>query len=215
MIERYFLAGVRLKWACPAADASGTKDGSIINDPRRNAAPMIYDGLDGELYEGGPHASTVGLSMGKNIPYSWLTYCHGHTTQRLLSAGDILTGPMSGCLIAEWTDQGMRWAGHVGTVESSAAINSKVKQNFGMAMPTQARGFYPDRAWSATEIASKAGKFKTLPRMNIMALVTSSSQFFSVLMFKLQGGAPNEWCVGGIKRVPPKNAVELRRDLLT
>ena len=74
MIEKYFMLGVRLKWACPASDSSGIKDGSIVDNPLR-PSNMTYDGMDGQLYNlAGPHVSTVGLTMRMNIPIAgWST----------------------------------------------------------------------------------------------------------------------------------------------
>lgn len=213
MIEKYFLLGVRLKWACPGADPGRTKDGSIIDNPRRAPSPMIYDGLDGQLYDlTAPHVSTVGLTMRMNIPHSWLVYAHGHTT-RLATAGDVLTGPMSGCLITTWTDQGQRHVGHVGTVESSPDINKKVKAAFAAAMPQNTTGFNPANAWDVGEITQLMGRIKPAPAMKIMALVTSGGEFHSILMFLLTGGEPNQWCVGGIKKVPPMGYQALKTAL--
>lgn len=226
MIEKYFLTGARFKWQCPAIDESGSKDGSIVNSPNVIANPMTYDGQDGGLYNAGnPHTTSVGLTMRMMIPYNWLVYKPGHTTRRLLMAGDVLTGPMTGCPIIEWTERGQRWVGHIGTTES-AAINSRVKNTFGIAMPTQARGFNPDAAWQPNDIADLQRQIHPdmRPRARKVALVTSSSVFYSILMFEfLQTVLPNGqkmasrdyWCVGGIKRVPPMNAMELRRWLLS
>ncbi len=207
------MLGVRFKWACPGGDSSGTKDGSIINNPVQAASPMVYDGLDGQLYNlAAPHVSTVGLTMRMNIPYSWLVYAHGHTT-RLFVAGDVLTGPMSGCLITMWTDQGRRYVGHVGTVESSVTVNQKVKTVFAAAMPQNTTGFNPANAWDFGEISQKMKKIKPAPSIKIMALVTATNQFYSILMFNLTGGQANEWCVGGIKLVPPMNYQAIKTKL--
>ena len=204
MIEKYFMLGVRLKWPPPAQDASGTKDGSIIDNPHRAQAPMVYDGLDGQLYDlSAPHVSTVGLTMRMNIPYNWLVYSHGHTT-RLSAPGDALTGPMSGCIIAVWKEKGRRYVGHVGTVESSDIINQKVKTTFGRAMPQDTIGFNPADAWNFGEISLLMSKIKPVPSAKIMALVTATNQFYSILMFKLSG-SQNEWCVGGCKKVAALN----------
>ncbi|MGD8322471.1 MAG: hypothetical protein PVJ02_18610 [Gemmatimonadota bacterium] len=215
MIEKYFMTGVRFKWACPPADPGKTKDGSIIDSPPRPASAMVYDGMDGELYDlSAPHVSTVGLTMRMNIPYEWLVYAHGHTT-KLSPTRDVLTGPMSGCLITQWTDQGRRYVGHVGTVESSASVNQKVKTAFAAAMPQNTTGFNPANAWNPGEIAQKMGKFGKVPAVRIMALVTTGGQFYSVLMFELQGGEANRWCCGGAKRVQAMDANALRTALTT
>lgn len=214
MIEKHFRQGIRVRWNCPKAVTTGARDGSIINDPVQVNAPMTYDGIDPALGVGLPHASTMGLTMGMRFNFAWLSYVHGHTSRRLLSAGDVLTGPMSGCLIAEWTDRGMRWVGHVGTVVEGGPVNKKVKQQIGIALPTQARGFYPDKAWGPSDIPPLLQKAQTVSkfaRPDILALVTASGTFYSILMFHLGG---DEWCVGGCKSVPPTNAGALRSTLL-
>ena len=219
MIEKYFMLGVRFKWACPGANSGLSKDGSIIDNPQQGAnPPLVYDGLDGELYNlAAPHVSTVGLTMRMNIPYSWLVYAHGHTTRLHLNA-DVLTGPMSGCLITVWTDQGRCYVGHVGTVEYSETINKKVKETFIAVMPQNTTGFNPAHAWNPGEISPKMSKFKKVfgqlpPVAKIMALVTSDNRFYSILMFGLKGGQSNEWCVGGIKKVPPMNYQRIKNEL--
>jgi hypothetical protein len=214
MIEKYFMLGVRFKWACPAADASGNKDGSIVDNPLRPST-MTYDGMDGQLYNlAGPHVSTVGLTMRMTIPHTWLVYKLGHTT-KLSATGDILTGPMSGCLITLWTDRGRRYVGHVGTVESSAAVNKKVKSAFAAAMPRNTIGFNPADAWAPGEISPLMAKISPCPAMKIMALVTSANRFYAILMFSLMAGQPNEWCVGGIKEVLPMSYDAIRTRMTT
>jgi hypothetical protein len=208
MIEKYFVLGARYKWTCPGADPGKTKDGSIIPNPPRAPSAMVYDGLDGELYDlSAPHVSTVGLSMRMSIPYSWLVYAHGHTT-KLSTGGDVLTGPMSGCLITVWTDQ-RRYVGHVGTVESSVEVNKKVKAAFAAAMPQNTIGFNPANEWGFDEIGGKLAKFKKRPTFSILALVTSANDFYSILMLRLQG-SQNEWCVGGIKKATAMNYQALK-----
>jgi len=212
MIEKYFLTDARYKWNCPAHDVPPLKDGAIIDSPARANAPLTYDGMDPELNIGGPHPSTVGLTMRMNIPYDWLVYSHGKTTRLALGGNDVLTGPMSGCLIAEWTAAGRRYVGHVGTIESDPAVNARVKNTFADFYPSQGRGFFPAAAWPPGEIMPKMQKFKRMPAIKIMALVTTSVEFYAILMFHL---GMDEWCCGGIKKVPPTNAMILKATLRT
>jgi hypothetical protein len=202
MIEKYFMTGVRLKWTFPGDHSTGTRDGSIIANPPRPAVPMIYDGLDGELYVASPHVSTLGLFKGMRISYNWLTYSVGHTSKMMLAAGDVLTGYMSGCLITRWMENGYRYVGHIGTVDSSETISSNVKKTFAAAMPRDTTGFNPAGAWDAGEIAPKQMKFKSGAEPKILALITTADRFYSILLFKLVG-TTDQWCVGGIKNVPP------------
>lgn len=214
MIEKYFMTGVRFKWwPSMPQDAGKPKDGSITDSPPGAATPLIYDGMDGELYNlAAPHVSAVGLTMRMSIPYTWLSYVHGRTA-RLSPVGDVLTGPMSGCPIAVWTDNGRRYVGHVGTIDGNDAVNKVVKATFAAAMPQNTTGFLPASAWDAAEIAKLAAKFKKYPGYNIMALVTAANEFHSILMFRLQGLQPGEWCVGGIKKLPSMNYQALKTEL--
>ncbi len=214
MIEKYFITGLRLRWRFPGADASGTKDGSVMLNPKRIVGPMVYNGMDGELYDTfAPHVSTLGLTKGMSIPYRWLMYVLGHTAKKMLAGGDVLTGFMSGCLIACWTESGCRYVGHIGTVESNEQLNKQVKRTFAAYMPRDATGFNPFAAWDAgRDIIPKAQKFKAGTNSKIIALVTTRGEFYSILLFGL-GGAPDEWCVGGIKRVTPLDYFSLKRTL--
>jgi hypothetical protein len=215
MIERYFHQGVRVKWSCPAAVSSGTKDGSIVVNPATPPSSMKYDGLDGELVNPGlPHVSTLGLTMGMQIKFSWLCYVLGHTA-KISTTGDVLTGPMSGCLITTWSDTAGRWVGHVGTVESSEAVNTLVKTAFANAMPQNVRGYNPAKVWDFSDLASMQKKFKTTGvAPKVMSLVTSSNEFYAIPMFLLMDGKNQNWVIGGIKKVQPMGYNELQFALL-
>lgn len=221
MIERYFNIGVRLNWNCPTPDTSQPKDGSIFDNPALSAPhPIIYDGMDGELFNfGAPHANTMGLTMRMNIPHTWLVYAHGRTTKLAIPANDVLTGPMSGCLIATWSSGGIRYVGHVGTIESSVAISTTVKTAFAAAMAPDTKGFLPANEWDPdTEIKPKQQKFKTLiPDPKIIALVTSAGDFYSILGFALKDkmGQVSAWCIGGIKKVAPMDYAAVRTKMTT
>jgi hypothetical protein len=211
MIEKYFRLGITVEWATPGANSGLSKDGSVIFSPVVNHSPMVYQGLDGELYElFSQHVKYMGLSKGMNIPYNWLVYAHGHTTNRLLASGDVLTGPMSGCLITLCSTTGGRYVGHVGTVEANYQQNRKVKLTFANCLPSKATGFNPADAWDFNEIQSLMNRFnKPKPKPSIFALVTTSGEFFSILMFDLKDRKKDLWCVGGIKKVTPMNRDQL------
>src|SRR5687768_6994393 len=114
----------------------------------------------------------------------------------MLAAGDVLTGFMSGCLICQWTENGMRYVGHVGTVESSQQVNTRVKSAFAAFMPPDTTGFNPAAARDPGEIAPKMMKCKKGATPRILALVTTGGEFYSLLFFELREG-PGLWCVGG------------------
>jgi hypothetical protein len=208
--------GVRLKWDKPKDDTPKA-DGQIMDNPSRAAAPMIYDGLDGELIRFGAHVNSIGLVKANKMsfPYDWLVYAHGRTTKLALGSNDILTGFMSGCLIATWTGVGTRYVGHVGTKELAPATNALVNSTFTRFMPSDTTGFFPNEAWDAkTEITPMSLKFKIRQgQPQIMALVTTGTHdFYSILLFRLleKSGPSVDYCVGGIKKIPPmdRNALD-------
>lgn len=201
MIEKYFKAGIRFKWAKPP-DAIGPLDGTIV-DSKGNPTPMIYDGLDGQLIN--PqlmqvNVSTLGLTMRMPIQYAWLDYAPGRTARLPMGPYDVLTGYMSGCIIAQWSSKGVRYAGHVGTIDSRPDVNRPLKRTFAFDMARDTKGFNPLGAWQANEIRSILGKIKPMPEARIFGLVTTHGEFYSILMGAFTN---NEWCVGGIKKVQP------------
>lgn len=201
MIEKYFRPGIRYRWTKPR-DAIGPLDGAIV-DSREAATPLIYDGLDGELKDPGLmhfHVSATGLTMRMPIQYTWLDYAPGRTSRVPIGPYDVLTGYMSGCIVAYWWQRGVAYVCHCGTIDGSAAVNRKVKRAFAFGMPRGARGFNPLGAWNDHEIRSVANQIHPYPAQRIFGLVTTVGDFYSILMLSQPG---NEWCVGGIKRVPP------------
>jgi len=218
MIERYLVTGIRLRWQLPAADTSGAKDGSITANPDR-VSTMRYDGVDGKIVNlaTAPNVRLIGLTMHQLIPHGWLAYKHGHTT-RIERTADILTGPMSGCWIVRWTENdGTKWVGHIGTVESSVAVSQAAKTGFRNAMAgfQKVRGYNPANAWSPADIAVQMTKLLGVPTHppspQIISLVTQGGNFYSIMMFRL--GYGDEYVVGGIKRVPGTSRQQLT-DLL-
>ena len=207
MIEKYFRAGIRYKWTKPR-DAIGPQDGTIV-ESKEAATPMVYDGLDGQLIDPfllQTNVSTLGLKMRMPIQYAWLDYAPGRTARLPIGPYDVLTGYMSGCIIAHWSDKGLRYAGHVGTIDNPN-VDRQVKRTFAFAMSKDTKGFDPFGAWPNNEIAAAVGKIKPMPQAKIFALVTTQGEFYSILMLSLPN---NEWCAGGIKQVPPISHDQLK-----
>jgi hypothetical protein len=222
MIEKYFLQGVRFTWAGSYDAPPGNMDGSIIANPTPPSRPMVYESLDGELMTTSlTNVSALGFRKGMSIPYSWLSYAVGHTTKKMLAAGDVLTGFMSGCPIALWQENGIRYAGHVGTYDANPTVNDRVRRKFALSMPRDVIGFNPAGAWQPGEIATLMRSFKTVTAdPKVLALVTTGGEFYSILVFRLMfktGGpavAHGSYCVGGAKRVAPLNYEAMQRWLL-
>jgi hypothetical protein len=215
MIERYFVKGARYNWFAPSAISTQPKDGAIVNNPQVNA-PMFYVGLDDQVVDHGlPNVSTLGLHKNMGIPYTWLNYIHGRTA-KVSAQGDVLTGFMSGCWITTWTDGG-RWVGHIGTVESAGKNeppNSTVKNTFVQAMPQNVLGYNPARAFDAGDIMPLLRGMRGTPSAQVLSLVTSGNQFYSILLLERMTER-GIWICAGIKLVPAVGYDALSLELIT
>jgi hypothetical protein len=188
---------------------------------------LTYDGLDGHVAAisgvllGG---AQTGMAKGANVPHTWLDYAPGRTARVQIGGNDILTGYMSGCLIIRGIYNGAMSTFHVGTVVGNAAVNKRVKESFARDLPANATGFNPAGAWNPIELVAKQTALGG-PRVatpNILALVTTTGAFYSVLMFNVMhhGGWNNPagqryWCIGGKKAVPAINRVRLMASLMS
>ncbi len=208
MIERYFMEGVRYAWSAPGAIA-GPQDGTLV-DSKRAPTPLVYIGLDSivdprlKMH----HVSTFGLTMRMNIPYRWCDYVLGQTSRARAGTADILTGFMSGCKIARWTEAGQTYVGHVGTV-MNPTVDARVKANFAAVMSPTTTGFDPSAAW-APELPALIAKHKKAYK--VVALVTATGEFYSIVML-VDNVNVTEWVCGGIKKVPPMNRAALEASL--
>jgi hypothetical protein len=223
MIEKYFQPGIRLTWMKPN-DGPPSLDGKII-DSRGAASQMLYDGLDGELINPTfmtTNITTLGFTKNMPIAYDWLDYAPGSTAKKALGGKDILTGYMSGCIIAKWKTLAQTYLGHIGTIDSMPDVTKKVKGNFGAVMGRDTKGFDPFASWPTVEIDQVRSKFKAKPLASIIALVTSSGKVYSILMLSIPKQVDNfdptkvvaikqdNWCVGGIKEVLPMSDSALK-----
>jgi hypothetical protein len=203
MIEQYFVKGARFNWAAPSAITTQPKDGAIVDTPSVTA-PMFYVGLDEEVVDHGlPNVSTLGLRKDMGISYTWLSYIHGRTA-RVRATGDVLTGFMSGCWITTWTDGTGRSVGHVGTIESvgkNDPPNSTVKNTFAQAMPQNVLGYNPALAFDSAEFLPLLKTMRGKPSAQVMSLVTSTNDFYSILMLERMTER-GVWICAGKKQMP-------------
>lgn len=219
MIERYFRPGVRFLWNKPP-DNIGNTSGAIVASAGA-ATPLTYDGLDGHPAAVDPLlmlntsvSHVLGIPKGANVPHAWLDYAPGRTARMALGGLDILTGYMSGCLIARGTTAGAMSAFHLGTIDNRPEVNKTVKEVFHNALPPDVTGFFPNRAWTPGEISIIQGRLGgTAGSPSIVGLITSGGAFFSIVMFQIQEPLPGGgggtsftnpaglryWCVGDIR----------------
>ncbi len=224
MIERYFRAGIRFLWNKPN-DAVGALNGAIV--PSVGAAnPLTYDGLDGHRAAVDQQfllvqvSQVIGIQKGANVPHAWLDYAPGRTARLPAGGNDVLSGYMSGCLIARGTSGGALSLFHVGTIDNNPGVNKTVKQAFARALPADATGFYPLAAWAESELTTIQNRLAgSAGAPHVFALVTAGGAFHSIAMFQVQDpqwtnpAGRQYWCVGGIKAVPAINRAGLLTSL--
>lgn len=225
MIERYFRPGVRFLWNKPQ-DAIGPLNGALVANAGA-ATPMTYDGLDGHRAAVDPQllivqaSNILGIAKGANVAYSWLDYAPGRISRLPVGGGDVLSGYMSGCLIARGTNAGAMCAFHVGTIDGNPGVNTTVKTAFAGMLPADVTGFNPGGAWNLGEATTAQTRLGgTAGAAKILALITSGGAFYSILMVPVQEGGSftnaagrQYWCVGGIKAVPAMNLAAVQASL--
>lgn len=200
MIELALVAGAKLRWRYPGTQDRQPKDGIIVRSVTA-ANTMTYLGSTQPLPRRAPHR----YMLNQPIPHAWLDYIPGRTSyiSQTQTRHDVLTGFMSGCLIARGTYNGQMSVFHLGTSDN-IGISNLVKEAFRKQAPnitSNLTGFYPDKAWTINEIGALAAGKAT----KILALVTSAGSFYSILLRHDN----NDWIVGDIRAVPPLNRVGL------
>lgn len=199
MIENQFKLGVMFEWSKPS-NVDGPRDGAIVNG-EASSPQLKYVGLgavvDPALMQ--YHVKMYGLEMNAPTQYQWLNYVPGRTARASMGKQDLLTGPMSGCIIAKWNDKGTNYIGHIGTVESDAKVNKDVKAKFTESVTTKGNtGFNPASSWDLNECLQLMQKVGISNRPDIFALVTTSGQMYSIAMVKMDAkdGANRWYCLG-------------------
>ena len=189
MIETCFLPGLKLQWKIPGnyIYSGMAPAGSIIDNPNKTV-PMRVAGLVSRANKNPTHHRKAKILSGSTIPHSWLVYAPKYTSRiHLTGSRDILTGPMSGCIIALWNENGKNYVGHIGTELAGGDANKLVKANFAMRMPQNAIGFDPAKHINFAQLATiqrnlSAGGVKgTNPQT--YALVTASKNFYTLVLY--------------------------------
>ncbi len=219
--EAGFVPGRKFKWACPkeAVIKQSDRDGEIVanNNVARNMLPNGWDQhVLAALNQKGPPIFVQPVT-----PLNWLEYGPGKTKEAPLNNADILTGPMSGCLLAIWTDNNNAGcAAHIGTTSDADVDeppNATVKQQFYAMLgllqkPNSVKGFSPLRAWSDSDLN---GLLQIKPSgtgvPTLFGLMTAQKNFFSLALAKYSG--VDEWVCLGVKRCQGLDYAGLRAAL--
>jgi hypothetical protein len=220
MIERYFVKGLEFNWAKPPPQNSN-RDGTIVLSA--TAAPaMTYTGLYnlnpvGIMQTAARAVIANGLNPGFNVPHVWLDYVYGRTTYVQPGGTDVLTGWMSGCWICTWQQGGARRVGHVGTISDvgkDQPPNTTVKQTFSHAVwglvahaDPRLSGYSPASVWSKQEQFAIRSEFNLA--VNILSLVTSNGEFYSIALMQKHWTLPNDWVCGGRRKATQTSGMDI------
>jgi hypothetical protein len=127
---------------------------------------------------------------------SFLDYFPGKVTAVQLSQYPVLTGPMSGCYLFRYQDQGSTWCSHVGTGETEE-VTTQGKRNWKLyaqsQMATDIWGQSPYRFFDDTALGA-AADIAEGRRPHIFGLFqpnqTGKEGFYAVLLAPIKSGAP-------------------------
>ncbi len=154
-----------------------------------------------------PNVSTLSMRKGMQINYSWLMYVFGHTAKRMLAAGDVLTGFMSGC-----ERRAVRRPRGHGRVEPAGQYAGQIRVRrlhaAGHDRLLPGRGLGPRRDRTQDDEVQEGGD-SPHPGPG-----DDRRRVLLALFFELREG-PGLWCVGGTKRIPPMNRAALAAHLRT
>jgi hypothetical protein len=131
--------------------------------------------------------SYLGASVWVSMPptdrhrFKWLPWDPGMISTTTLDV-DLLTGPMSGCLIAVYIEQGRRVVGHVGTNDDPVRSDAVKGAWRDFASSSQGlRGFNP---MNMPQLLALEGNRGELPGPEIWGLVTTDLKFFALKVYR-------------------------------
>jgi hypothetical protein len=131
--------------------------------------------------------SYLGASLWVNIPpanrqrFKWLPWHPGMISTTTLDF-DLLTGPMSGCLIAVYTENGSRVVGHVGTSDDLA--RSDAVKGAWRDFASNKQGLLGFNPMNMPELMTLEGNRGEHPGPEIWGLVTTDLKFFALKVYR-------------------------------
>jgi hypothetical protein len=217
--EAGFVPGRKFGWTCPkeAEIRQADWDGEIIanSSGTRNLVP---NGWDAHVWDKLNSKRELPRAAQPVSPLTWLNYGPGKTFKAPLNNADILTGPMSGCLLAVWTDDNnATFAAHIGTTSNKKADeppNTTVKRNFyamlvSLQKQNSVKGFNPLAPWSGPDINGLTDlRPPDTEGPKFFGLMTAQKSFFSLVLVKYR--RLDEWVCLGVKPCTAMDNAALR-----
>ncbi len=144
--------------------------------------------------------------------FKWLPWYQGDISETVLDH-DVLTGPMSGCILVSYRSGGVITAGHIGTITVTATmpatINTNVKalwNGFANAHPADViGGFNPAGATVPAHPPAQPGDQVG----QTWGLFTTNGDYYAVQVW-VQGGHPIVYRIAAVHLVPTMTLAQLQ-----
>jgi hypothetical protein len=146
--------------------------------------------------------------------FKWLPWYKGDISETDLNT-DVLTGPMSGCILASYTNGGVRKVGHIGTVDvvpgpyDAAAVNAAVKglwNGYALAHPGDVVGGFNPVALTVPAHPAAQGNDSW---GKTWGLFTTTGDFYAVQVY-LQLNTTDEYRIAAVHQVNSMTLVQLQ-----
>lgn len=191
MIENYFKKGAKFIFnpqnQQPVRGDGKKQTTGIVKYPNRVSTITILPTLTGSNQ----------LVRSRKTSYEWLPWDPGETSTLVLDKQDVITGPMSGCIISVWKEKKQIVVGHVGTTMNKKQ-STAAKESFLKHLPTTATGFNPAIEWARKDYIDLMKGHKNLLRTpEVFAIVTWKGVGFAILALKLK----DYYLCGGVRKV--------------
>ena len=191
------------------SESSAKPTVGIVNNPNFAFQPglgvragMQLDKFKAQFDRQRTSGTSLGASPKVHRNYVFLAWLGGLVSTVRPNGVDVLTGPMSGCWITSYTLGGVRYVGHVGTVESAAdpqSVQARTAWNnlVGGIPPYQRSGFRPFNDWVGARPAPQPGE----GAMQHYAIVTAAGTFHTVILFP-QMAKPARRRIAAVQQLP-------------
>jgi hypothetical protein len=188
------------------------QDGTMVDQPPKFCS--IEQSVSSGMFSNKTKTSGIAAGLNQKVRrnFNFLTFYPGVVTQTTLDQADVLTGPMSGCWIMLYKDNGVVKVGHVGTFmtpDNPKSVAAKAAwTQFAAAHPDDlVGGFNPFTYWKESGFPPKE---QHDGGSDVYALVTSARRFFSIYLYKQHGGTPNRYRIAGVQPIfsAPRSALQ-------
>lgn len=139
----------------------------------------------------------------------WLYWFSGEISHVPMNGVDVLTGPMSGCILVMFRHNGVVHAGHLGTDIAHPDNNAAVKDTWNTFATDNeddvVGGFNPANDWPGGYPAQRRGEGAA----RIFGLMTTAQEFWTIFTYQ-QHNNNNLLRIAGRQRIASKSKDQLK-----